>query len=109
MPQILQIYERALMADTLEMAYVHYSAKTVKTILPEEQYAVAESLLTTIPALLYGFMPNMPLYTKPDGPCENPSEIMQGRIQEALGLRKIGGDAGKDILQARPEAQAQTD
>lgn len=84
MPQILQIYERALMADTLEMAYVHYSAKPVKTILPEEQYAVAETLLTTIPPLLYGVMPNMPTYTKPDGPCENAAELMpRGRIQEA--------------------------
>ena len=84
MPQILQIYERALMADTLEMAYVHYSAKPVKTILPEEQYAVAETLLTTIPPLLYGVMPNMPTYTKPDGPCENAAELMpRGKIQEA--------------------------
>jgi dimethylamine---corrinoid protein Co-methyltransferase len=100
MPQILQIYERALMADTLEMAYVHYSAKTVKTILPEEQYAVAESLLTTIPALVYGFMPNMPLYTKPDGPCENPSEIMpKGQIKEALeSQEESAAMLEKDIL-----------
>lgn len=84
MPQILQTYERAMMADTLEMAYVHYSAKPVKMILPEEQYAVAETLLTTTPALLYGVMPNMPMYTKPDGPCENASELMpKGMIKEA--------------------------
>lgn len=84
MPQILQTYERALMADTLEMAYVHYSAKPVKMIYPEEQYAVAETLLTTTPALLYGVMPNMPMYTKPDGPCENASELMpKGMIKEA--------------------------
>lgn len=83
-PQVLQIYERALMADTLEMAYVHYSAKPVKTILPEEQSTVAEALLTTIPPLFYGFMPNMPTYTKPDGPFENPSELMpRGMIKEA--------------------------
>jgi dimethylamine--corrinoid protein Co-methyltransferase len=82
--QILQIYERALMADTLEMAYVHYSAKPVKTILPEEQYAVAEALLTTTPALLYGVMPNMPTYTKPDGPCENAAELLpKGMVTEA--------------------------
>ncbi len=84
MPQILQTYERALMADTLEMAYVHYSAKPVKSIFPEEQYAVAETLLTTTPALLYGVMPNMPTYTKPDGPCENAAELMpKGLIKEA--------------------------
>jgi dimethylamine--corrinoid protein Co-methyltransferase len=85
MPQILQTYERALMADTLEMAYVHYSPKPVKSILPEEQYAVAEALLVTTPTLLYGVMPNMPTYTKPDGPCENAAELMpKGKIKEAL-------------------------
>lgn len=84
MPQILQTYERAMMADTLEMAYVHYSAKPVRMILPEEEYAVAETLLTTTPALLYGVMPNMPMYTKPDGPFENASELMpKGLIKEA--------------------------
>jgi dimethylamine--corrinoid protein Co-methyltransferase len=80
----MQTYERALMADTLEMAYVHYSPKPVKSILPEEQYAVAETLLVTTPTLLYGVMPNMPTYTKPDGPCENAAELMpKGLIQEA--------------------------
>ena len=84
LPQILQTYERALMADTLEMCYVHYSAKPVKMIYPEEQYKVAEALLTTTPALLYGVMPNLPMYTKPDGPCENASELMpKGLIKEA--------------------------
>jgi len=114
MPQIMQTYERALMADTLEMAYVHYSAKPVKTIFPEEQYAVAETLLTTTPALLYGVMPNMPTYTKPDGPCENAAELMpKGFIKEAqaaqletaalleadlLLLGKAMNDAGADGL-----------
>jgi len=114
MPQILQTYERALMADTLEMAYVHYSAKPVKAIFPEEQYAVAETLLTTTPALLYGVMPNMPTYTKPDGPCENAAELMpKGLIKEAqeaqlqtaalleadlLLLGKAMNDAGADGL-----------
>jgi len=114
MPQILQTYERVLMADTLEMAYVHYSAKPVKTILPEEQYVVAEALLTTTPALLYGFMPNIPTYTKPDGPCENAAELMpKGLIKEAqqaqmeaaemlesdiMMLGKAMNDAGADGL-----------
>ena len=84
MPQILQTCERVLMADTLEMAYVHYSAKPVRMILPEEQSVVAETLLGTIPALLYGVMPNMPLYTRPEGPFENASELLpQGQIEEA--------------------------
>ncbi len=84
MPQILQTYERALMADTLEMCYVHYSAKPVKMIYPEESATVAEALLQTTPTLLYGVMPNMPMYAKPDGPCENSAELMpKGLIKEA--------------------------
>ncbi len=83
-PQILQTYERVLMADTLEMAYVHYSFKPLKTILPEEQYITAEALLGTTLPLLYGAMPNMPMYTKPDGPAENAAELMpKGKIREA--------------------------
>jgi dimethylamine---corrinoid protein Co-methyltransferase len=99
-PQILQIYERVLMADTLEMAYVHYNAKTVKTIYPEEQYAVAEALLTTTPALLYGVMPNMPTYTKPDGPCENAAELMpKGFIKEAQEAQvEAAGMLEQDLL-----------
>lgn len=99
LPQILQTYERALMADTLEMCYVHYSAKPVKMILPEEESAVAETLLTTIPALLYGVMPNMPLYSKPDGPFDNASELMpQGKIQEAREVQVEAAVALRDDL-----------
>jgi len=83
-PQIMQIYERALMADTLEMAYVHYSFKPAKLIVPEEQYMVAETSLVTTAPLLYGAMPNLPLYTQPDGPCPNPAELLPlGKIDQA--------------------------
>jgi dimethylamine--corrinoid protein Co-methyltransferase len=99
MPQILQTYERVLMADTLEMAYVHYSAKPVRMILPEEQYAVAETLLGTVPALLYGVMPNMPLYTKPEGPFDNASELLPaGKIDEALAAQMECADALENDL-----------
>ena len=54
MPQIMQTYERTMMSDTLELAYVHYSAKPVRTIFPEEEATVAETLLQTTPLLLYG-------------------------------------------------------
>jgi dimethylamine--corrinoid protein Co-methyltransferase len=69
-------------------------------IFPEEQYAVAEALLTTTPALLYGVMPNMPLYTKPDGPCENASELMpKGFIKEAQEAQvEAAGMLEKDLL-----------
>ena len=84
MPQILQLYERAFGADTLELAYVHYSFKPIKSIVPEEQYAVAETSLVTTAPLFYGAMPNLPLYTMPDGPCLNAAELLpMGKIKEA--------------------------
>lgn len=84
MPQIMQLYERAFSADSLELAYVHYSFKPIKSIVPEEQYAVAETSLVTTAPLLYGAMPNLPLYTKPDGPCDNAAELLPaGKIEEA--------------------------
>jgi dimethylamine---corrinoid protein Co-methyltransferase len=84
MPQIMQLYERAFAADTLELAYVHYSFKPIKMIVPEEQYAVAETSLVTTAPLFYGAMPNLPLYTQPDGPCPNAAELLPaGKIDEA--------------------------
>lgn len=81
---ILQIYERALGADTLEMAYVHYSIKPIKINLSEEVAPLATALLNTSAPLMYGAMPNMGLYYKPDGPCGNAAELLPlGKIKEA--------------------------
>jgi len=83
-PQILQVFERSFGADSLEMAYVHYSFKPIKSIIPEEQYVTAETSLITTAPLFYGAMPNLPLYTRPDGPCENAAELLPlGKIAEA--------------------------
>lgn len=81
---ILQIYERALAADTLEMAYVHYSMKPIKINLSEEVAPLATALLNTTAPLMYGAMPNMGLYYQPDGPCGNAAELLPlGKISEA--------------------------
>lgn len=92
-PQILQLYERVFGADTLEMAYVHYSFKPIKSIIPEEQYITAEASLITTPPLLYGAMPNLPLYTKPDGPCGNAAELLPlGKVAEAQAAQEEAAD-----------------
>lgn len=100
MPQIMQLYERAFAADSLELAYVHYSFKPIKSIVPEEQYAVAETSLVTTAPLLYGAMPNLPLYTKPDGPCDNAAELLPaGKIEEARRAQEEAVDyAVKDMV-----------
>jgi dimethylamine--corrinoid protein Co-methyltransferase len=82
--QSLQIYERMLGADTMEMGHMDYSYKPAKNIMWIEQPVFEQALLVTIPPLFYGAMPNLGLYTQPDGPCSNPMELLpQGKISEA--------------------------
>jgi len=82
--QSLQIYERMLGSDTLELAHIDYSFKAVKPIVVFEQPILEQALLMTIPPLFYGAMPNLGLYSQPDGPCPNPADLLpQGKIAEA--------------------------
>jgi dimethylamine---corrinoid protein Co-methyltransferase len=83
--QTLQILERALGADSLELSHVDYSFKAVKPIVSfNEKPIMEQAVLTTIPPLLYGAMPNLGLYSQPDGPCPNPADLLpNGKIAEA--------------------------
>jgi dimethylamine--corrinoid protein Co-methyltransferase len=82
--QALQIYEKVLGADTMELAHVDYSFKPIKPIVGNEQPVLEQALLVTHVPLFYGAMPNLGLYSQPDGPFPNPSELMpQGKIEEA--------------------------
>ena len=82
--QALQIYEKLLGADTMELAHVDYSFKPIKPIVGNEQPVLEQALLVTHVPLFYGAMPNLGLYSQPDGPFPNPSELMpQGKIDEA--------------------------
>jgi len=82
--QSLQAFERALGADTLEMGHIDYSFKPVKPIVAFEKPILEQALLITIPPLFYGAMPNLGLYSQPDGPCPNPMDLLpRGKIAEA--------------------------
>lgn len=82
--QALQIYEKLLGADTMELAHVDYSFKPIKPIVANEQPVLEQALLVTHVPLFYGAMPNLGLYSQPDGPFPNPSELLpQGKIEEA--------------------------
>jgi len=82
--QSLQILERALGADSLELAHIDYSFKPVKPIVTFEKPIMEQALLTTIAPLFYGAMPNLGLYSQPDGPCPNPADLLpKGKIAEA--------------------------
>jgi dimethylamine--corrinoid protein Co-methyltransferase len=80
----LQMYEKLLGADTQELSHVDYSYKPVKPIVNYEQPILEQALLVTTIPLFYGAMPNLGTYTKPDGPVDNPAELLPaGKISEA--------------------------
>jgi len=80
----LQIYEKLLGADTMELAHVDYSFKPVKPIVGNEQPVLEQALLVTTVPVFYGAMPNLGTYTQPDGPTANPAELLpMGKIAEA--------------------------
>lgn len=82
--QMVQIFERAFGSDTMELAHVDYSYKAIKAIVAEETVELEQTLQLTMLPLFYGAMPNLGLYTIPDGPVPNPSELLpQGKIDEA--------------------------
>ena len=82
--QDLQAYEQWMGADLLELCVGDYSLKVVRTILAYEAQYMHDAQLATVAPLQYGVMPNLGLYSKPDGPCDNWNELMPlGRIEEA--------------------------
>lgn len=82
--QMLQTYEKLLGADTVELGHIDYSYKAIKPIVSYEKAVLEQALLVTTVPVFYGAMPNLGLYSQPDGPVLNPSELMPlGKIKEA--------------------------
>ncbi len=78
------VHERILGADSLDLGNIDYSYKAVKSILHDEAKVMEIVQLNSVMPVLYGAMPNLGLYTKPDGPVENWAELLpQGKIAEA--------------------------
>ncbi len=98
--QALQIYEKLMGADTMELCHVDYSFKPLKSIVTMEQPIMEQALLSTHIPLFYGAMPNLGLYSQPDGPFPNPAELLpSGKIDEARqSLENTVVDAVKDIV-----------
>jgi dimethylamine--corrinoid protein Co-methyltransferase len=82
--QAILTYERACAADTTSMGHSDYSFKPVKPIINSEMNEYySTSMMTTVP-FLYGAQPNMGLYFQPDGPHQNPADLLPlGKIKEA--------------------------
>jgi len=80
----VEIWERIVCADTAELGNWDYSYKAVKAVVHSEQQVMQRILYNTVLPVFYGAMPNLGLYTQPDGPVPNPAELLpQGKISEA--------------------------
>jgi len=80
----IQIMERALGIDIMEMGHIDYSFKAIKPIVGDEQQEFEQALLVSTIPLFYGAMPNLGYYSQPDGPVRNPAELLpRGKIAEA--------------------------
>jgi dimethylamine--corrinoid protein Co-methyltransferase len=79
------LHERALAADTFELAHADYSIKPVKPVISNEMQTMEEIQNEIIIPFFYGAMPNMGLYYAPDGPYGNPADLMREfKIEEAM-------------------------
>ncbi len=78
------VHERAFGADTMELGHIDYSYKPVKPVISQECQTMESCQQNMIVPMLYGAMPNMGLYYTPDGPFENPGDLMKAfKIEEA--------------------------
>jgi len=91
--QAILTYERACAADTTSIGHSDYSFKPVKPIINAEMNEYyTTSMMTTAP-FLYGAQPNMGLYFQPDGPHENPADLLpQGKIKEAQEVQEAAAE-----------------
>ena len=82
--QAFRTFERAFAFDTMEVGHFDYSVKPSKPIVVLEQTNVEGVLHNCVIPVYYGFMPNLGLYYRPDGPFPNPSDLLpRGQIDEA--------------------------
>lgn len=94
------IHERVLGCDSVDIGYSDYNYKTVKGVAKREATILKQALNKCTMPLLYGAMPNLGFYTKPDGPVENWAVLLpEGKIEEAMAAQKEAVDhAVRDIV-----------
>lgn len=79
------LHERALGADTFELAHADYSIKPVKPVIANEMQTMEEIQNEIVAPYFYGAMPNMGLYYAPDGPYGNPADLMREfKLEESM-------------------------
>ncbi len=97
--QSILTYERACAADTTSMGHSDYSFKPVKPIINNEMNEYYTISQTTTAPFLYGAQPNMGLYFQPDGPHQNPADLLPlGKIKEAQEVQEAAASQLREDL-----------
>jgi len=92
----VRLFESMLGFDSMEVAHNDYSVKPQRFLKALEQLHMEILQEVTIFPLLYGFMPNLGLYYRPDGSFENPSDLLPlGKIAEARATQEEALEACK--------------
>lgn len=94
------VSEKVLGADSVDIGNMDYSYKAVKQIVHNETPVMELAQLNAVMPILYGSMPNLGLYTKPDGPVENWSELLPlAKVKEAQAAQEEAVEhAVRDIV-----------
>ena len=94
------VYEKIIGTDSADFGWGDFSFKPVKGIAYRDAMQLQNAQNNTIIPLFYAAMPNLGLYTKPDGPVDNWSELLPlGKIEEALKAQEEAAElATKDIV-----------
>jgi len=102
------LHERALSADTFELAHSDYSIKPIKPIIANEMQTMEEIQAEIVIPFFYGAMPNSGLYYAPDGPYGNPADLMREfKIEEAMHCAELTAEhLAKDIEYVTPKLVA---
>jgi len=96
----VQILERCIGSDSTDIGFTDYNFKAVKPIVTYEAAVMQRCLSESIIPVLYGGMPNLGFYTKPDGPIDNWAELLPaGKVNEALAAQEEAvSHAVRDIV-----------
>ncbi len=94
------VNERVLCLDSVDIGNIDYSYRSVKPILHDEAKIMEMVQSQAIFPVLYGGMPDLGRYTKPNGPVDNWSELLPlGKINEARAAQEEAVEyAVKDLV-----------
>jgi dimethylamine--corrinoid protein Co-methyltransferase len=79
------VHERILGGDSVDLGNTDFNFKTSKGVANREAGLLKSALDKTTFPVLFGAMPNLGFYTKPNGPVDNWATLLpEGKIKEAL-------------------------